>query len=347
MSYENYPKADDINGSSPYTAPQKNNSGKNLIIGLLGAALLGSFGYIYYINNKLSNNIAQKDGIINATATEKDALQAELNEASAKYDELQSLDAKKDSSLTAKDLEISAKRAEIQRILSKANASKEELAQAKGLIKSLNGTINGYKEEIAVLKKKNGLLAYERDSVVIERESARTERELARTERDKYRNDYDSTTRIVKEKESVIDIASTLHASNFVIAGINEKSGGKEKTTSTAKKVDKLRISFEIDENRVTQSGKKDLFVSIIAPDGTPVSVQALGSGTFTTRDGKDLPYTQKISVDYKQSSKQTVQFEWKQNTDFQKGNYKIEVYNNGFKIGEGYRELRKGGLFG
>jgi hypothetical protein len=339
MSYQNYPQADDTNGSS-YQAPQKNSNGKNVLIGILGAALLGSFGYIYYVNDKASSTIATKDGIINAGATEKDALQAELNEASAKYDELQSLDAKKDSSLSAKDMEISAKRAEIQKILSKANASKEELAQAKGLIKSLNGTLTSYKQEIAALKQKNALLAYERDSVTVERETARGER-------DRYRRDYDSTTQVVKQKESTIDVASTLHASNFAIAGINEKNNGKEKTTSTAKKVDKLRISFELDENRVAQSGKKDLYISIIAPDGTPVSVQALGSGTFTTRDGKEKVYTQKLSVDYMQNSKQTVQFDWKQNSDYQKGSYKIEVYNNGFKIGEGLRELKKGGLFG
>ena len=27
--------------------------------------------------------------------------------------------------------------------------------------------------------------------------------------------------------------------------------------------------------------------------------------------------------------------------------NYKIEIYHNGFKIGEGVRSLKKGGLFG
>jgi hypothetical protein len=339
MSYQNYPQGDDTNSSS-YSAPKKSGSGKNLLIGILGAALLGSFGYIYYINDKATSTIATKDGIINTEAAEKDALQAELNDASAKYDELQSLDAKKDSSLSAKDLEISAKRAEIQKILSKTNASKEELAQAKGLIKQLNGTLISYKNEIAVLKQKNALLTYEKDSVIVERETARGER-------DRYRKDYDSTTQVVKQKESTIDVASTLHASNFEIAGINEKNGGKEKTTSTAKKVDKLRISFELDENRVAPSGKKDLYISIIAPDGTPVSVQALGSGTFTTRDGKEKIYTQKLSVDYMQNSKQSVQFDWKQNSDYQKGSYKIEVYNNGFKIGEGLRELKKGGLFG
>ena len=36
-----------------------------------------------------------------------------------------------------------------------------------------------------------------------------------------------------------------------------------------------------------------------------------------------------------------------KQGDKFQKGYYKIEIYHNGFKIGEGTRELKKGGLFG
>jgi hypothetical protein len=31
----------------------------------------------------------------------------------------------------------------------------------------------------------------------------------------------------------------------------------------------------------------------------------------------------------------------------FKTGNYKIEVYNNGFKVGEGNRPLKKGGIFG
>jgi hypothetical protein len=47
------------------------------------------------------------------------------------------------------------------------------------------------------------------------------------------------------------------------------------------------------------------------------------------------------------QGQKQPVTVEWSQNSQFQTGNYKIEIYNNGFKIGEGTRSLKKGGLFG
>ncbi|MDQ6757640.1 MAG: hypothetical protein M3004_11970, partial [Bacteroidota bacterium] len=119
----------------------------------------------------------------------------------------------------------------------------------------------------------------------------------------------------------------------------------KEKETTTAKRVDKLRITFDLD-NRITPSGAKDVFVCITAPDGTPVAVEALGSGKFVTRDGVEKLFTKKIQVDYTQGEKKTVTVEWKQNSEFQTGNYKIEVYNNGFKVGEGIRNFKKGGLF-
>jgi hypothetical protein len=40
------------------------------------------------------------------------------------------------------------------------------------------------------------------------------------------------------------------------------------------------------------------------------------------------------------------VSFDWKQGDKYQTGEYRIEIYNNGFKIGEGRKALKKGGLF-
>ena len=75
-------------------------------------------------------------------------------------------------------------------------------------------------------------------------------------------------------------------------------------------------------------------------------SVPALGSGTFTTRDEGDKVYTAKVPVDFESGKTKAVQFDPKQNSKLSRGNYKIETYHNGFKIGEGTRELKKGGLF-
>ena len=161
-------------------------------------------------------------------------------------------------------------------------------------------------------------------------------------EKDKVSKDFDSAKAAIKQKEEVIDIGSTLHASNFSIVGINEKRNGNEKETTTAKRVDKLRISFDLDENRITQTGTKNIYICITAPDGTPI----VGGGNFIIRDGSQKFFTQKIDVNYMQGQRQSVSFDWKQNGPFQIGEYKIEIYNNGFKIGEAIRPLKKGGLF-
>jgi hypothetical protein len=71
-----------------------------------------------------------------------------------------------------------------------------------------------------------------------------------------------------------------------------------------------------------------------------------MNSGTFTTRTEGDKSFTTKMSLDYEQGTRKAVSIPIKQN-EFQTGDYKIEVYNNGFKIGEGVRTLKKGGLFG
>ena len=50
------------------------------------------------------------------------------------------------------------------------------------------------------------------------------------------------------------------------------------------------------------------------------------------------------------ESVNQTIQnkIDWKPEAGkYQTGNYKVEIYQNGFKIGEGVKSLKKGGLFG
>ena len=332
MAFENYPETEQTTLKSVGVAPQKKNMFRAILTGGLIVALLGTWGYIIYDKNQTKQTINQKETLIATTSTQRDQLQKELEDAAMRYDVLKTSNSKKDSSITAKDRDIEEKKSKIQQLLSKANATQEELSEAKRLIGSLNGDIEGYKTQVAVLQQQKTQLVAEKAVVT--------------QQRDRAQKDYDSSTLVIKQKEGVIDVASTLHASNFNIVGINEKNNGREKTTSTAKRVDKLRISFDLDENMVAPSGTKELYVCITAPDGTPVAVQALGSGTFSTRDGAEKPYTQKVDVNYTQNEKKTVSFDWAQNSNFLTGNYKIEVYNNGFKVGESYKPLKKGGLF-
>ncbi len=332
MAFENYPETDTTVGKTTTVSPSEKKGLRAILTGALVVALLGTWGYIIYDKNKTKETIDQKETIIASTSTQRETLQKELEEAAMRYDELKTSNAKKDSSITVKDREIGEKRAKIQQLLSKVNATQAELSEAKRLIQSLNGDIEGYKEQVTVLQGQKAQLI--------------SEKAVVTQQRDRVQRNYDSSTLVIKQKEELINVGSTLHASNFNIVGINEKRNGKEKETSTAKRVDKFRISFDLDENMLSESGTKEIYVCITGPDGNPIAVQALGSGTFNVKGGQEKPYTQKLDVNYTQNKKQTVSFDWKQNSDFMKGNYKIEVYNNGFKVGEGYKGLKKGGLF-
>lgn len=330
MAFENFPQADKPEQDTVTTTRKKNNL-RAVLTGVLVVALLGTWGYIIYDKNQAKQTLDEKETVLASTSTQRDELQKELEDAAMRYDMLKSSNSKLDSTITAKDKEIEDKRARIQTLLNKANATASELGEARRLIASLNGDLEGYKNQIEILQGEKIQLTQEKRAVTQQRDMARKE--------------YDSATVVIKEKEDILNVGSTLMASNFNIVPINEK-GSKEKVTSTAKRVDKLRISFDLNQNMIAESGTKEIYVCITAPDGTPVAVEALGSGTFSTRDGQQKFYTQKLDVNYTQNRKQTVTFDWKQNTDFNTGNYKIEVFNNGFKVGEATRSLKKGGLF-
>lgn len=331
MAYENFPSETNAGQTPPKTT--KPNNLRGLLTGGLLIALLGTWGYIIYDKNKNKETITQKDGLITSTTQERDELMKELDNATSRYDQLKTDNARKDSSMLAKDNEIAEKKNRIQALLSKANATQGELAEARKLIRSLNGDIDGYKLQIEQLKGENLALTQEKEVIT--------------QDRDKVKREYDSaqttmTARqaaLQQEKEELANVASTLNASNFNIKGIKERASGKEVEKSKAKKVDKLRVSFDLDENRMSPSGNKDIYVCITGPDGNPIAVEALGSGKFNTREGQKKLFTQKLDVNYTQGQRQTVNIDWKQDK-FAKGNYKIEVYHNGFKIGEGTRNL-------
>lgn len=330
MAYENFPGPGRTETEAGPDANSKNSLRNILTIGLV-VALLGTWGFILWDKNKRSEIDIQNQNLIASTSIQRDELQKELEDATMRYDVLKTSNSKKDSTISAKDREIYDKKERIQTLLASGNTTEAQLKEARGLISSLKGDIEGYRQQVEVLKGKNVQLTKEK-AIVIE-------------ERNKVKKEFDSAQTVISGKEALINVGSTLHASNFNIVGINEK-GNKERETNTAKRVDKLRISFDLDENLIAESGKKDIYICITGPDGSPVAVEALGSGKFTTREGEEKIYTQKIEVNYTQNKRQSVSFDWKQNSSFNTGDYKIEVFNNGFKVGEATRPLKKGGLF-
>jgi peptidoglycan hydrolase CwlO-like protein len=327
MSYANSPSA-----NTP-SSPQPRKDNRAVIYGVLVALLLGTWGYIVYDKSKSKEQITQLQASYTNVDSARNSLQEEYNGVLSQMDSLTGTNTELKGDLSVRQAEIEKLKLEIKGILKSKNG---DLSRAKSLIGQLQGKVSDLLTEVDRLKGENEVLTTNNQTLTTERDTLTVQKKSLE----------DNLTNVQTEKAKVEDIASTLHVSNINIAAVDVKNGGKEKATTTAKRADLLRVSFDLDENRLASSGSKDLYVTITDPSGHVVSVPALGSGSFNTREEGEKLFTNRVNVQYEQGKRVPVSFDWKQDSRYQTGNYKIQIYHNGYKIGEGVKTLKKGGLF-
>lgn len=320
------------NFSTPVNeSPEPRKNFKNLIIGVLAVALVGTGVFLMVDKNKTGETIQTQQTEIATVTDQKSDIQKSFDASLSRLDSMSTLNSNLQGKLTEDKAAIAKTKHEIRSILNKKNATAAELSKAKFLIASLNDKITGMEQQVAQLTQDNQNLT--QDKVVLTQDKA------------KLTDDLTTTTATKDSLAQKVDVASTLNANNITITPIDVRNNGKEKVTTTAKRVSKLVISFDVN-NRIAQPGTEDVYVVVTGPDGKPISVQSLNSGTFTTREDGDKAFTAKLPVDIETATKKNVQFAFVPGNNFHEGNYTIQIYQNGFLIGAAARELKKGGLF-
>jgi chromosome segregation ATPase len=239
MTNTNYPSA------TPNPQPRGSNN-KGIIIGVLAAALLGTWGYWLYKNNQSSQEITSHETKETAYMSARDSVQMLYNDALSRLDSITGNNNNLQGQVTDKNTEISKLKSEINSILKKKNATQAELAKAKDLITQLNSKIENLEADNARLTGENQQLTSTNTQLTEEKTTLQQNLQTTTAEKD--------------ELASTVDVASTFSASNFQISPINEKKNGREKTTTKAKRVDKLVVSFDV-ENRIAKSGPADMYV--------------------------------------------------------------------------------------
>lgn len=295
-----------------FDKPKKNNTW--IYIAIIALLLATN---IYLFLQKKSNHeieLAAKEEVQKVTS-EKDILQNEYNAALARLDNLTSQNATLRKKVSAQNSELQHIKERINAILAKSDATKTELKEAKSLIQGLNQRISGYERQITTLTKEKAELVVQRDSIASQNDS-------------------------LKEK---VNVAKILHASNIRLQPIFLRKGGrKESFTERAKKVDLLRVLFDIDENMLAESGAKEFDIRIVNPDGTLLSNAALGSGSFIDSKGKTQYYSLSKTVHIVSGMPlRNIDVDWRQASSYEKGAYLVEIYYEGYLIGQGTTTLR------
>jgi hypothetical protein len=104
----------------------------------------------------------------------------------------------------------------------------------------------------------------------------------------------------------------------------------REKETTQAQQAEKFVGSFMI-KNSAAKAGNGEIVVVVLQPDGQVLQNSTWESGTFETREGKRV-YSLKVRCDTKEEARA---YKFYLNSDrFQKGNYTMQLYQNGTVIG-------------
>ena len=297
---------------------ESSSMSSKITIGVLVLVIIGS--WIYFNSSKV-DIITTYDNKIAVIDSAKAKIQAEFIEVSAKADSLTNQNTSLQGDLLDKSNQIQKLKSNISTILRKQNATDAELAEAKTLIADLNGKVTNLFADLTKAQAENKDLSAKNE--VLNSTNTTLNTNLTATQ---------------KEKERLQDIGSTLHASTFGIQALRIKDDGSEKVTSNTKRANTIRLSFQIDRNKITPTGSQELFVSITGPDGKAFNE----TGKINTREDGAKAYSNKLSVQYEQNKDLPVSYDIK-NITFTEGEYLVEIYHNGFKIGEGKTKLTKG----
>ena len=297
--------------------PKKDNT-KVVLIVIIVLLLISN---IYFIVSR-SNVAGERDiarSEYNAADSSRIAVETDYNAALARLDELVTDNAQIQQELGDRNSEIAKLKREIDKIVKNKNATASELGKAKRLINELNTKVQSYEERIASLETDNQRLGEENTTLATQRDSLDVER------------------------QNLAKLGSILHVSNIRMTPMDIRRGGKKvNETSKAKRVDVMRITFDIDENRIKETSVTEFYLRITGPEGTVLSNAAYGSGVTTLDDGQSVNYTLSKMIEVpKNTNIKDVVVDWNQDSDYKAGQYKIEIFQGGFIIGSGNVTLR------
>jgi hypothetical protein len=304
----------------------KGNNKRALYIGLIILLLL--------INGFLAYNTLTSKQKVNQLETERNELQNLYDDVLAEYsitksnlEELMGLNEELDRELQLRLEELESAKTEIEELLRKNQVTSRQLSDAQRLIRNLRAENEKFSKQIDSLSIVNAGLIIERDSLSADLQQEITIRQELQEER------------VTLSRK--VELGSLFDISGIEAEGVRYRNNGREVSTRNSNRVEKLKVCFTAEENRVADEGVKTILVRILNPEGSTIAVQNLGSGTFIDSEtGEQVQYTTKAEFDYTGSSRNICVY-WSQSSPYAGGNYKVMLYQSGYKIDETEFSLR------
>lgn len=282
----------------------KSNNGLKVIAGLLGVILLGVIIYTVSLYQDKQKNTA-------LLTKEKELVVEDLTSLKSEYD----------------------------KAILESNATNEELVSARDNIAKYIDSVKTMKADIASLyryRKQVGILTKEREQLIRKVDSLTRSNTFLAMQRDSTYVELEKQTvfndSLVVQNTQLADVVSkgsALNLSKFSVDAVKERSSGKLVSTSRAKATDKLKVCFTVADNVIAQAGDRQFLIEVLDPQGN-----VLGESFSKTNDsGASVTYSKGTDFYYENRSLDVCDFIDKPASEFQKGNYMVNVYDNSLKL--------------
>ncbi|KAA2217340.1 MULTISPECIES: hypothetical protein [Maribacter] len=282
----------------------KNNNGLKVLAALLGVVLLGTIIYTVslYQDKKKTETVLTK---------EKELVVEDLNSLKSEYD----------------------------KAILESNATNEELVTARDNIakyidsvKTMKADISAlsrYRRQVDVLKAEREQLLKQVDSLTRSNTMIAMQRDSTYVELEKQTVFNDSLVVQNTQLADAVAKGSALNLSKFNVDAVKERNSGKLVSTQRARATDKFKICFTVADNVIAQAGDREFYLEVLDPQGN-----VMGESFSKTNDeGASITYSKATEFYYENKALDVCDYINKPASDFQDGNYMVNVYDDKLKL--------------
>jgi hypothetical protein len=316
---------------------QNNNNGSGILKAALAVAMLfiGFLGYLLYDSKKTNTNqeqvISQKVEQLATTKSRLDSVSVQLD---AKIAEIKSLGGRVDELVAAKEqLEKDRKSLKNAKFFNQKQFD-AKINEYVALLSEKDGVIAQLKSENENLTAQTITLGKEKEVLVQEKQVFIEENTGLKGEKEKLTQTVADYTTKNEELTKKVRTGAQLKATNLQVFAVTSKGKIKDGGKYRAKRVDQLKLAFTLPSNAITEQENKEIMVRILDTDGAVITDSATGSSVFNY-DGKEMGFTTKGTVAFTNND-QNVEMLYARGTAYRPGTYNVELYSEGFKIGQG-----------
>ncbi|AMD85370.1 hypothetical protein SAMN05444369_110103 [Capnocytophaga haemolytica] len=178
-----------------------------------------------------------------------------------------------------------------------------------------------FKAQAFNLTKERDFLIKKNDSLMRANTAIRKDLDSVSVKLDNTNAKADSLARQASKLKEVVEAGSALQISKLYAQGIK---GEKNKITDRARGAEKIRVCFTVGGNRIAKSGSRYFYVKIVAPSGL-----TLGANDSTSYNERTANFSTATNFIYENKSVDVCDFVSKTGKEFEKGTYKITVYDD------------------